>query len=73
MKILGDITAAERRQIVAHSASCGLAALFGTSSGGAAEDRCSSTGFLSPLPGLKHFSPFPMVGTMGYYRPLLRS
>jgi len=65
--------ATEWRQIVAHSASCGLAVLKFISPGGAAENDRTFIQFLSPRQGFNHLAFVPTVCTVGYYRPLLRS
>ena len=65
--------ATEWRQLVAHSASYGLDVLNFISPGGAAENNGMFAQFLSPLRGLTRFVLVPTVGTVGYYRSLLRS
>ena len=59
--------ATEWRQIVAHSASCGLAVLFGKSSAGATENYRTFIQFLSPRRGLNRLAFVPT----GLHRGLL--
>ncbi len=61
------LAATEWRQIVAHSASCGLNALRFTNPGGATEKHHPFTQCLSPRRGWNPFAFVPTVGTVGYY------
>jgi hypothetical protein len=73
LEIESRFAATEWRQIVAHSASCGLAVLVGKSSVGAVENSRHMSNFFRPSGALNHFTSVPTVCTVGYYRPLLRS
>jgi hypothetical protein len=67
LEIESRFAASEWRQIVAHSASCGLAMLFGKSSVRATENSRTSAQFLSPLRGFESF----YICSHGFHRGLL--
>jgi len=67
--------AAEQRAAVAHSASYGFGRpQIHQAPAGAKENNFGNTHFFRPVRGLNCFGHFvPTVGTVGYYRSLLRS
>jgi hypothetical protein len=73
LEIKLHLAATEWRQLLAHSASCGLEVLEFMSPGGATENSRPFAQALSPRRGLNRFSFVPTVGTVGYFLPLLRS
>ena len=73
--LIAGVPAAERRALVAHSASYGVSRpqIF-QAPAGAIDNHGSKTKFFRPIQGFNYFNhPVPTVFTVGYYRSLLRS